>query len=185
MVFDSDTRLTEPPAAARRLRQAARQLAKFPHGGFFKKADSVLRGPVLAEILGCMQGLERPRAVLIAGNPSLGRVIRNGQFTIDGQPLDRTPFATDPHHPAQSADVLALLRPAKNTSVAYLQPIGPLPQSGVIIGEHRNAADTGRWVRLLDDDTLPAGAADFFEAWLAAHSERRRTSTEPGYSVVR
>lgn len=176
LVFDSDTRLAKGPAAARRLRAAARQLAKFPHAGFFKKIDSVVRGPVLPELVGCMQGLERARALLIAGNPSLGRVIRDGRFLINGQPLDRTPFAADPHHPAHSADVLALLRPARNTSVAYLPPVGPLPKSGVIVGEHRSAADTARWVSLLEADTLPAGAADFFEAWLAAHSARRRSS---------
>jgi uncharacterized protein YgbK (DUF1537 family) len=173
IVFDTDTRLAKAPAAARRLREAARQLAKFPNAGFFKKADSVLRGPVLSELLGCMQGLDRTRAVLVAGNPSLGRVTRNGQFSIDGRPLNQTPFAQDPHHPAHTADVLALLRPTKHMSVAYLPPVGPLPKSGVIIGEHRSAADTTRWVGLLDEATLPAGAADFFKAWLAALTTKR------------
>ena len=186
LVIDTDTRLAKPPAAARRLRAAVRRLKKFPHAGFFKKADSVLRGPVLAELLGSMQALGSQRVVLVAGNPSLGRVIRNGQFFINGQPLDRTSFATDPHHPARTADVMALLKPAKNISVAYLPPVGPLPRTGVIVGEHRSAADTARWVRLLAPDTLAAGGADFFKAWLGAHSGRGRapatapTPAEPG-----
>lgn len=179
LVLDTDTRLAKPPAAARRLRDAARRLKKFPHAGFFKKADSVLRGPVLAELVGTQQGLGLDRVLLIAGNPSLGRVIRSGRFFIDGTPLDQTAFATDPHHPAHSAEVMTLLRPDKNTPVAYLPPVGPLPRTGVIIGEHRSAADTARWVKLLDADTLPAGAADFFEAWLANHSGRSRPPT-PG-----
>jgi hypothetical protein len=39
-----------------------------------------------------------------------------------------------------------------------------------VLGDVENASDVRRWVRHLDTDTLPAGGADFFRAWLGARA---------------
>jgi uncharacterized protein YgbK (DUF1537 family) len=166
LVYDTDTRLTKPGVAARRVRAATIRLKKIPHAGFFKKTDSVLRGPVLHELKACAHALGRRRALLIAGNPSLGRVIRDGHYFVHGQPLDQTAFARDPHHPTRSSAVLALLQAENKRGVVATSPEHPLPRLGVIVGDHRSAADTAQWARAVDHSTLPAGAADFFRAWL-------------------
>lgn len=177
LVFDTDTRLATPLVAARRVRAATTRLKKIPHRGFFKKTDSVLRGPVLAELAACMHALGKRRALLVAGNPSLGRVIRDGQFLIDGKPLDQTGFARDPHHPARSAAVLDLVQARHKRGVTSTSPDHPLPRLGVIAGDHRSTADTLKWARAVDHSTLPAGGADFFRAWLRLQSDSQRPPT--------
>jgi len=166
LVFDTDTRLARPAVAARRVRETVRRLKKLPHAGFFKKTDSVLRGPVLAELAAAVAALGLRRALLVAGNPSLGRTIRHGHCLIAGLPLDQTAFGRDPHHPARSSSVLTLLGAGKDGRTVCAKPGGRLPRSGVIVGDHRSASDTLRWARSVDGHTLPAGGADFFQAWL-------------------
>lgn len=168
LVLDTDTRLATPSRAARRVRTCATCLRALPHAGVFKKTDSVLRGPVLAELSACAGAFGFRRSLLVAGNPSLGRTIRDGRCYIAGQPVDQTPFAYDPHHPARSADVLDLLHAAGRSDIVCRAPDAALPRRGVIVGEHRFAADTARWILAADKNTLPAGGADFFRDWLAS-----------------
>jgi uncharacterized protein YgbK (DUF1537 family) len=168
LVLDTNTRLDKPGRAAARVKSRADRLRTFPHSGVFKKTDSVLRGSVLTELSACAAAFGFSRALLIAGNPSLGRTIRAGRCYIDGQAIDQTPFARDPHHPARSADVLSLLQAARRSDVYYLKPKTPLPPRGLIVGENSCAADTAKWVLSVDKHTLPAGGADFFRAWLTS-----------------
>jgi uncharacterized protein YgbK (DUF1537 family) len=178
LVLDTNTRLVTPGRAAGRVKSRAARLSARPHSGVFKKTDSVLRGPVLAELSACAAAFGLQRTVLVAGNPSLGRTIHKGRCYIDGQAIDQTPFARDPHHPARSAEVLDLLHAAGRADVHYLNPKSPLPTRGVIVGEHHCAADTAQWVLAVDKHTLPAGGADFFRAWLASRiPDRRRPSS--------
>ncbi len=179
LVLDTDTRLASPARAARTVRARAARLREWSPAGIFKKTDSVLRGPVLAELSACADAFGLRRSLLVAGNPSLGRTIRDGLCLVDDLPIDRTPFARDPHHPARDAAVLGLLRAAGRPDVVYRAPDASLPARGVIVGEHRTAADTARWVRAADRHTLPAGGADFFRAWLQSRL-RARPRSAPG-----
>jgi uncharacterized protein YgbK (DUF1537 family) len=43
-----------------------------------------------------------------------------------------------------------------------------MPDRGILVGEATSDADLGTWARRLDDDTIPAGAAEFFGAFLRA-----------------
>lgn len=173
LVLDTDTRLASPARAARRVRDCVTRLRRLPHAGFFKKTDSVLRGPVLAELSAAAAALGLRRSLLVAGNPTLGRTVHEGRCFIAGRPLEQTVFARDPHHPAASSSVLDLLRAGPDARVVCRAPGGPWPAARVIVGEHRSATDTARWARALDRHTLPAGAADFFRAWLRARGLRR------------
>jgi uncharacterized protein YgbK (DUF1537 family) len=177
LVLDTDTRLATPGRAARRVRTRAARLRDLPHAGVFKKTDSVLRGPVLAELAACMDAIGLSRTLLLAGNPSLGRTIETGRCLLDGVEIDRTAFARDPHHPAPGSSVLDLLRAAPGQpDVRCFAPGQRLPRHGVIVGDHRSAADTARWLRAVDSQTLPAGGADFFRAWLRARVATRSRS---------
>lgn len=68
----------------------------------FKKVDSVLRGNILAELQAAMAELGRGECLLLAQNPSKGRVISGGRYRIDDRRLMDTPFRYDPEFPANT-----------------------------------------------------------------------------------
>lgn len=75
----------------------------------FKKVDSVLRGNILAELRAAMLALGQKGCLLLAQNPSKGRVISGGRYSVDGQPLMDTPFRFDPEFPANTDRCTELL----------------------------------------------------------------------------
>jgi uncharacterized protein YgbK (DUF1537 family) len=166
VVADTDSRLAAPEPAAEAVRRAVLSLSGRAGALFYKKVDSVLRGPVLAELEALAEALGRPRALLVPANPSLSRTIRDGRYLVGGVPLHETAFAHDPHHPARSPRVLDLLGPPRRLPVHLLAPGTALPSAGVIVGEASSPDDVVRWARAVDAVTLPAGGAEFFSAWL-------------------
>ncbi|MDI1250109.1 MAG: four-carbon acid sugar kinase family protein [Lacunisphaera sp.] len=181
LVIDTDTRLASPARAARQVRACVSRLKKLPQAGFFKKTDSVLRGPVLAELAACAQVLGFRRVLLVPANPSLRRVIRDGRCFIAGRPLHETAFARDPHHPARSSAVLERLGVHKSLPAFSRSPGARLPHDGVIVGDARTAADIADWAAAVNRHTLPAGGADFFRAWL--HLQTGTPRTAPGFAL--
>lgn len=75
----------------------------------FKKVDSVLRGNILVELRAAMLALGQKECLLLAQNPSKGRVISGGRYSVDGQPLMDTPFRFDPEFPANTDRCTELL----------------------------------------------------------------------------
>jgi uncharacterized protein YgbK (DUF1537 family) len=177
LVFDTDTRLSSPAQAARRVRTVLARLAKQASAGFFLKVDSVLRGPVTSQLEACAQSLGRRRTLLVPANPSLGRVIRDGRYFIGGIPLHDTEFSLDPHHPRTTSDVRKLLGAMTRAPLVSRAPTArSLPRSGIVVGETGIAADVLHWADRLDSATLPAGGADFFRAWLLSMTGERRNA---------
>ncbi len=168
VVVDTDSRSCSAAEAARRVAHAVRGLDRHRPAWVFKKVDSVLRGPVLAEVRAMLAATGKRRAILLPANPSRGRMIRGGQYFVDGRPIDQTAFAADPEHPVRSAGVLDLLGATGDTDVCLRRPEQDLPESGIIVGEACTPADTALWAQRIEPSTLPAGAADFFAALLAA-----------------
>lgn len=174
LVFSTDTRLLTAAQAARRVKLFSVAAKQMLPAGIFKKVDSVLRGPVIAEAEACAKVFGFDRVVLVPANPSLGRIIRNGSYFVDGLPLHHTAFAHDPHHPASSPDVQVLLGLKKKSPPVCFAPADPLPARGVFVGETGSGHDIIRWAQRSDATTLPAGGADFFRAWLNRRSGLRR-----------
>ena len=126
----------------------------------FKKTDSALRGHIVAESQALMRELGYAKALLIPQNPSKGRVIRAGIYLINGVPLHQTPFAYDPEFPAHTAQAERLLNGAKSLAVN-----GAITD-GVWIADAADANDIAMQMAKASNDTLIAGAADCFEAFL-------------------
>jgi uncharacterized protein YgbK (DUF1537 family) len=166
IALDTDSRLLSPDEAARAVSSAITAITPTAWRLIYKKTDSVLRGPVLAELAALAIALGRPRVLLVPCNPGLGRTIRDGRYFIGDTPLDQTAFARDPHHPARTAVVSELLRWSADAPVHVLPPDAPLPATGVIVGEASTADDVQAWATRLTDDTLPAGGGEFFAAVL-------------------
>lgn len=150
--LDTDTRRLVPEKAGEAAGEIARGVAAIHPALVYKKCDSVLRGAVAAESLAIARALGRNRVLLVPANPSRNRVIRGGEYFVDGVPLAQTPFANDLDHPRRSSLVAELL--------------GPAP--GIEIPDTVSAADLDRHAATVDDHTLPAGGVDFFQAILRA-----------------
>ena len=161
---DTDTRLLAPDQAAERVAAVARNVAAAKPEWIFKKCDSVLRGPVLAEARAVAGATGRKRILIVPANPSRHRIIRNGRYFIDGRPLSETVFAHDPAHPRTTAQVAALLGD---------------DLTGVEIPDVATAADLTRLAATTDRSTLPVGAADFFTALLQVRIAPRKSDPQP------
>lgn len=168
IAVDTDTRSGTADEAARRVASVARRCRQGAVERVFKKVDSVLRGHVIVELTGLLRAYGRCRALLVPANPTLGRVITGGQYFVGGQPLQETGFAGDPEYPARTSDVLAILGPGGSWPVHVLQPGRAMQDEGILVGEATSEADLATWARELDDKTLPAGAAEFFAAFMTA-----------------
>jgi uncharacterized protein YgbK (DUF1537 family) len=152
---DTDSRMLPPADASRRLAAVTQTIVAARPSWIFKKCDSVLRGPVLAEAHAVAATAGKQRILLVPANPSRGRTISDGIYRIHGQPLDKTPFASDPVHPRRAANVKALLE-------------GDL--TGVVLPDAASAGAIEFQAKAVDEATLPVGAVDFFAALLTART---------------
>ncbi|MEX0332611.1 MAG: four-carbon acid sugar kinase family protein [Puniceicoccaceae bacterium] len=165
VVYDTETRLCGEEAAVAQVRHLAEKLSDQGNTRFlFKKTDSVMRGPIAAELSTLMRVMGMQRTILVPANPHLGRTIEDGIYRIDGVPLDETPFADDLHHPAKSAAVVNLLGAVPGIEVHTARPGDTLPTKGIIIGDARTEEDLDSWAGLWDDATLLAGGGGLFQA---------------------
>lgn len=172
-VLATDTRSMCREEAIKTTRAIVEQLDPLPKGvTLFKKTDSALRGHLVAELQELMQ-LGYNRALLLAANPSKGRCIERGIYTIGGTPIAETLFRTDPEFPATTSEAVALV----GGGVHYANTSEQLPAKGITIGESRTVADVEAWVARLDDATLLAGAADAFQALLRREGFRETAHT--------
>jgi len=178
IVVDVDTRSRTPKEAATKVEKVFKQLQKAAPEWIYKKVDSVMRGHILAELTALLTASNKQRALLVPANPSMGRTISNGRYFINGQPLNETDFATDPEYPPLSSDVLELLGPSESIPTCILQPSQPILANGIIVGEAQSNEDLLFWAAQLDDQTVPAGAADFFAAILEAKGLRPKPPEE-------
>jgi len=131
-----------------------------------KKVDSVLRGQPVPELEAILELLPQDRIILIPANPSFGRTIHRGQYFINTKPLHETSFAADPEYPATSSDILKLLAQPRSLSKIAMHHPQPIPADTLAIGDAASPKDMLAWAELLDQQTFPAGAADFFNAIL-------------------
>ena len=171
-VVDTDSRGLSPTEAARRLRDL---LAPIPAELFtlvYKKTDSVLRGPIPAEIGAVMSWRGTTRAALLAQNPSRGRTVHEGIYRIDGVPLSQTAFAQDPRHPARSSRAVELLGDTCGLQVRSVASRTTDLQAGLSVCDAVDDDDVRAWAARLSRDVLPAGGVDFFARLLEARELR-------------
>jgi uncharacterized protein YgbK (DUF1537 family) len=151
LCVDTNSRLLPAEEAAQRVAAIARNVVAARPAWIFKKCDSVLRGPVLAEARAIAAAAGRQRILLLPANPSRARTIRAGRYLVADRPLNETAFATDPTHPRLTADVQTLLG-------------GDL--AAIAVPDIETARDVRSQAERVDAQTLPVGAVDFFTALL-------------------
>ena len=128
----------------------------------YKKIDSVLRGYVLEELNVQMQFAEVKKCFILPANPSLGRIIQQGEYFIDGKRIHETAFSKDPEFPIKSSLITEML----GSNISVLEINEELPQQGIVVGEAGSKEDLENWAARLDASWLIAGAGDFYKALL-------------------
>ena len=173
IILNTESRLMPPAQAGQIVVAAVNELARLGIECVYKKIDSALRGPVVAEVASALMALNKGRALLVPANPSLGRLVRDGQYFINGLPLHQTSFATDPQHPAKISNVLDIIGTCENFPVSVLKKGQELPACGIAVGEVAAGGDVVAWAGKLEGSVLPVGGADFFEAVLESRGLKR------------
>jgi uncharacterized protein YgbK (DUF1537 family) len=184
VVVDTHTRSSARAAAGLRVAdEVARLRAAGVECVYYKKVDSVLRGHVVEELSRLLDVWGLGRALLVPFNPSLGQRISDGRYSIKGTPLHQTGFAEDPEYPALTADVLELLGPRDGVVVSYSEGADDLAGSGIVVTGGVGRDDLLALADRIDDRTLAAGAAEFFDAILqrrfGVHQAHRVDTSAP------
>ena len=154
VAIDTDTRSRPAAEAAAAVSRATRQLLDAHPTWIYKKTDSLLRGPVVAEIEAMLSATCRPRCLLVPANPSRGRVVRGGELWLGDRRVHQSDFAHDPEHPRLTSRVRDLLGPGSDRIEV------PDVESDADLRLVVARATTG------GAGELWAGAADFFQALL-------------------
>ncbi len=140
---------------------------------FFLKTDSALRGHIIKQAAFLMQRRGYTSTLLMAQNPSKGRIIENGTYRIDGKPLAETPFSYDPEYPSLSSEATRILiNNIRKEGGESLPPLplatslntdgNILPDGKIYVADATCREEMLRQYAKADCNTLLAGAADFF-----------------------
>lgn len=179
VVIDAASRSLTPALAAAEVARLTDSARKRGPDLLFKKVDSLLRGPVLAEITAMRAAANLERCLLVCGNPRKRRFVVNGQIVIDRTPLHETAFADDPEHPCHTSDVIELLNSGVGEELTAsfgaklcdLRVIAPADSTNALVsvGNVASALDLSKYANRWFSQRhvlLAAGAAEFFEAVL-------------------
>lgn len=165
IVYCTDSRSMDLAGALTVTQQFLAPITSAINGMVYKKTDSVLRGHVMEELLLQMHQLGYQRVLFIPQNPSMGRVISNGQYFVNGKLLSETAFANDPEFPRNTADVVDMLS-GKDADIHVMHSDDALPATGIFVGEATCIEDLDKWVSRIDQGMMLAGGGDFFQAIL-------------------
>ena len=164
LIIATDTRSrTEKEAIAETQRLCA-LLSGIKPQLIYKKIDSALRGHTLAETKAQMSALGLTKALLVPANPATGRTIEGGRYLINGTPINQTSFKDDPEFPANGAHVSELLRSSQE-EISVKKNTETL-EAGISVAEVSDPPDLQGWTKHVDEQTLIAGGAAFFEILL-------------------
>jgi uncharacterized protein YgbK (DUF1537 family) len=181
LVVATDTRSMSEHEAVTTMADITNQLKELNPEFLFKKVDSVLRGHVLAELRSHLKQLGFEKALLVPANPTLNRIIANGQYYVNGQPIHLSSFANDPDFAISGAEIHTMLR-CGQSDIAIKTTDDSLPSTGIIVGECETETDLKKWAEKVDKETLLAGASGFFAAILQSLGYLRQT-VKPTFSV--
>lgn len=176
-VLATDTRSMVADEAIRATGTIVEQLRTMEGIRLFKKCDSALRGHIIPELCSLMR-VGYQQALILAANPSKGRRIERGIYTIDGTPIAETLFASDPEFPARTSEVTQLTKAAATTTEAVFRTLNEGVEQ-ITIGESRSEEEIAAWVEQMDDKTLLVGAADAFRALLEKEGFRPTPPQQP------
>ncbi|MCH7408073.1 hypothetical protein MM239_01590 [Belliella sp. DSM 111904] len=164
-VIATDTRSMSEVEARKEVNTLIRKLKEVGFSGLFKKADSVFRGHVSAEIEEICDELEIENVLFIPVNPYTDRKIENGEYFLQDISLSQTSFSRDPEYPIKSSNVRDLIGPSKFL-VHYGSDLVDQLKDGLNIPDAQSFEDMDFWLEKSSNGFLHAGSGAFFEAFL-------------------
>jgi len=179
LVLATDTRSSSLEDALESLRTVAREVKKYHASLVYKKIDSVLRGHILEEIQVLIDELDMVGAILVPANPVMGRVIIDGHYYVNGEPLQSTSFSQDPEFEINTSSVSSLL--SRNGATQAFRIVKPADFKGrerITVGEASSGEDLDFWAEKAEGGWLPVGAAGFFQSLL------KRNGSNPGLATA-
>jgi uncharacterized protein YgbK (DUF1537 family) len=167
LVIATDTRSKPLEEAIPEVGNLAVKLKEYRPDLIYKKIDSVLRGHILEEIDTLVTALGLKGAILVPANPALGRVIIDGIYYVNGDPLQHTSFSEDPEFEISTSAVAGLLaRNGSNPPFEIIKPEDFTGEGTIVVGEASSCEDLDFWAGKAVEGWLPVGAAGFFQSLL-------------------
>ncbi len=145
----------------------------------FKKTDSALRGHIALELNTIMNCFNLTETILLAQNPSKGRIIKNGTYYINNEKLSHTMFRKDPEFPAFSSNPLSLVfdrnknKYCNGELLSVEEKLSDRDKNRIYIAEAASEDDIKKQINKAQENTLIAGGADAFEAFIGRNSRRQ------------
>lgn len=161
LVVSTDSRSLNKEDAIAITEKVLKRILQLNPKWIYKKVDSVLRGYVLDEAKVQMRLMNKSKAFIMPANPSLGRIIRNGEYFVNGIEINKAGFEHDPEFPIRSSSVKEIL----NNEVEVVK-IGDKLTKGIVAGEVTNIDDYNYWSGEDSEETILVGAGDFYTALL-------------------
>lgn len=161
LVYATDTRSMSCEEAVKETRRVINELQTLGIHRLFKKTDSALRGHIIEELRVLLEETGYRNVLWLPENPSQGRTIEEGIYYLDHRPLAETDFAFDPEFPALTSSVIERFPEAR-----WIQGDLPALSGQIFLADACSVQDIGNYLRQCSFDTLLAGAADLFTAYL-------------------
>jgi uncharacterized protein YgbK (DUF1537 family) len=99
--------------AAERTAEALHALINAGIERIFLKIDSTMRGSVPGQVAGALAAWRTvhpdARAFVCPAYPLMGRTVESGRLLVNGEPVERTSFGSDPVTPVKTSDMAELL----------------------------------------------------------------------------
>ena len=121
LVVDAETRHKKPLEAYLTIFRIVKPAAESGVKYLFKKTDSALRGNIGAELTAMLDATGKSLLSFVPAFPQINRVTVNGVHYIEGIPVDRSVFGSDPFEPVTEANVEKLIHQQCETNVQPLQ----------------------------------------------------------------
>ncbi len=149
----------------------------------YKKVDSTLRGPFLAEIDAARRAWrEDAIAVVCPAFPATGRSLRDGILYVDGKPVTETSAASDPVTPVTESHLPTLLSSAHLRQIPAESPMelaARIEAAGEIVVVDAETAEEmetlARAIAALEERAVPVGsgglAAPLARIWAGSEAQ--------------
>ncbi len=132
LIIDSETRHLQPERAYEIVYGLVKRLESLEVGSVYKKTDSALRGCVGAELAALSDALEA-RVHFVPALPGENRITVNGIQYIDGLPVSKSVFGTDPFEPVRHDAVADIIQEQNDIPVFSEGDVSNLPDGGRVI----------------------------------------------------
>ena len=179
LVINTESRNMPEIEAANTVMNVLKSFGDLDGADLFKKTDSLLRGPVKAEILTLLACSPYTSALLVPANPSKGRRISAGKYFIGTMPLEKTEYRHDPEYPRTSSDIRVLIN-AGSDEVETGEFDWDHIEGKILVPDQNSLKDISALLEQnIAPGILPAGGADFFREWLfSLHQPEKNIKTE-------